>query len=302
MSLPFFFGIAFSVIIGLMPDSKPLMITALRSLPGPLLVLVALGLAKRLHPSRQDLIAAAGIGLLNFTAVNALLISGTFRTPGGLASVLANAWPLFVAIASIPVLRQRPTPRKWLAVVVMTVGLAIAAGSRMGTQESAVGALELLGSALALTVATLLTARLRLKTMGGVEFVMWQGVIGGAVAGVLSLTFEAPWTVPISTDLLAGTVILTLGGGVIAYVSLFHLTRSLDPLRASAVAAMAPIVGIAAGILLQGESANPTRMTGMLLAVGGGIATAWLPSRELTSSEGRPSEVGHSAGVETGAT
>lgn len=92
-------GACFVSIRAGLPDAPVLWFAAMRSLLGGV-VLVGLGFGqrRRLPHGWGEWVVIAGLGLANGTIVSATMFLGTVHLATGIASVLANAQPLLIAL------------------------------------------------------------------------------------------------------------------------------------------------------------------------------------------------------------
>jgi drug/metabolite transporter (DMT)-like permease len=207
---------------------------------------------------------------------------GEQRISSSLAAILIAALPLVVAFFALRFDHaERPTPARLvgmfvgLAGVMALVGIDI--GGRGATSLGAVVVLgaELLGAAAVLT-ATLgyaagpLIVKRHLKgcdPLGPVTAAM-------AIASIMLLPFgigDFPTEMP-QTDTLVAIVVLGLVCSAAAFLLFFRLIAEVGPSRATVITYVNPIVALALGVAVLGESVTAGAIAGLLLILAG----SWL--------------------------
>lgn len=191
-----------------------------------------------------------------------------------LADTLAfwMATPIFVAVASAIILKERPGRQRMAAVVVGFVGVILALGA--GLDSGWLPTLVALGGVACYTTYLLCTRALR-ATSAPVLAVYQMG--GALVFGLIMAPFA--WT-PVSW--LDGALLMLLGVvGVLAHLAVTH-SLALAPAPVVVPWQYAMILwGILFGWLVFNEVPEPLMLVGVAVIVGAGL---WLTRLELRAA------------------
>ncbi len=245
----------FVAIKAAIPFTPPLRFAAWRLLigGGTLLALLPLLGAPLLPPRRSWL----WLGILALSA-SSFAYGAMFVSPGftgaGIASVLGNTQPLIVMALAVPLLGERMTRAKGLALVLGIVGVLLIAMPALSSPDAFAfeGAALAFASAAGLAVGSIIVKVLAAK-QSVLTLAAWQLVLGSLPLFALSAVFEASaitrWT-PAFWGLLLflallGTAFLTaawyalLAGGEVGHLSLFFF--------------LVPVFGLVLAALFFGE-------------------------------------------------
>lgn len=238
------------------------------------LVLLPFALARCWHEYRalsgRDVLAAVVSGIF-MGAHFATWILSLELTSVVSSVVLVSFGPLFVAVASAIVLKERLTGRMLLGMVIaigggIVIGLADAGGASQGRSPLAGNALALAG-ALCLAPYLIIGRALRAK----LSLLAYVTLVYGAAAVVLLLLLMATGT-PIvfeTPSALVWIVLLALVPQLIGHTSFNWAVR-----RMPAAFATIPVLGEPVGtsimaVLLLGESIKPLTIAGAVIALAG---------------------------------
>ncbi|MGH3993010.1 MAG: DMT family transporter, partial [Pseudonocardiaceae bacterium] len=196
---------------------------------------------------------------------------GEQRISSSLAAILIAALPLVVAFFALRFDHaERPTPTRLVGMLVGLGGVVALVGIDIGGRGA-----ELLGAAAVLT-ATLgyaagpLIVKRHLANadpLGPVTAAM-------AIASIMLLPFgigDFPSEVP-AADTLASIAVLGLVCSALAFLVFFRLIAEVGPSRATVITYVNPIVALALGVAILGESVTAGAIAGLLLILAG----SWL--------------------------
>ncbi|MYW46312.1 EamA family transporter [Streptomyces sp. SID161] len=270
---PAAWGTTYAVTTELLPPGHPLFAALVRALPAGLL---GLALA-RVLPRGHWWWKTAVLGALNIGALFPLLFLAAERLPGGVAATLGATQPLLVAALAIPVLRDKPTARRWTWGVLGVAGVGLVVlGPR--ARLDAVGVLAGLGGTAAMAAGVVLTKRWgRPAGAGPLTLAAWQLTAGGLLLLPTALAVEGP---PHRIDAGAAGGYLWLGsmGGLIAYTLWFRGIADL-PVGASApLVLLSPLVATVIGTAM-GESLTLPQALGFVLALAAMLAAQVQPPK-----------------------
>jgi len=266
---PILWGSTFITFTETLPIDHPLTVGALRALPAGLM-LMALGTGL---PSRRALPMVTLIALANITIFLPMLFIGAALLPGGVASTLNAAQPLFAAVWAWPVLSRRPA--------LLQIGVALLGLAGVGVLVldpsaglNALGVLISLAGAACMGMGTVLIERA--GPLGSpLQLTAWQLTIGGMLLLPVALAVEGAPPAPDMTMAL-GALHLILPGTALSYLL---WVRGIGRLGADAafLHLLAPVVATALGAAWLGEWLSPLQWLGIamvLTATAGAMAHA----------------------------
>jgi drug/metabolite transporter (DMT)-like permease len=242
-----------------------------RSLVGGAILCAIAGLGGVARPTRAQWRGALLVGALFFVGCHGVMAYAQRSVPSGLAALVMATLPLWVPLLAW--LRgDRPSARTLTALVVGFAGVALliavsrglAPGDLTTDGLALLPVIALLGAALSWALGSVLSRTVALPAsltqaagmellLGGALLVV-LGLAGGEASGV-----DVP---AISLRSLLGLAWLTLGGSVVAFTIYGWLLRVVSPERVATYAYVNPIVAVALGAALLGETVTP----GMLAA------------------------------------
>ena len=251
-----------------------------------LLVLLRLqGGAMRI--ARADIGRFAAVTLLMIVAAYALLFWGATFVSTGLAAILDLAFmPTSLLVIGALLGEDRFTPWRAVGVAIGVVGLVMLFGPKAFAGVGAGGAMEVFGGG-AIVVSALIYALgsvLARPLLRRYSPMLVSGVTtfaGGAV-----LLGGALWLEPGARAAMAGRWglpawlgwgFLVLFGSLVAYTAFLVLVREWGAARAGAYAFVSPIIAVALGVAVFGETVSVMDACGMAVMLAG----AWLTLRPV---------------------
>jgi drug/metabolite transporter (DMT)-like permease len=213
-------------------------------------------------------LGAAAVGVLLLLGGNgAVMLAEDAHLPSGLAALLVAGVPLFV-VALRWLLRDRPTPRTLFGVGIGFLGLALLLlpGARPHGVSVLAAGLVVLGSFLWST-GSVLAGRVALPSDPLVVTVgeMLGGAVGLGIAGALKGEhLSAGAAGPKAWLALAYLVVF---GSVIAFTAYSWLLQTAPVSQAATYAYVNPVVAVALGAAVAGESITATSLVGGLVTL-----------------------------------
>jgi drug/metabolite transporter (DMT)-like permease len=210
------------------------------------------------------------LGITN-TALPFVLISWAEQhIDSAVASILNSSVPLFtMVIAHFALTDDRMTPRRVLGLLVGFAGVVVLTVRDMGGDVR----LNLLAQG-AMILAVLFYAgssvMARRNTKGLQPAVQALIPLLSAEAFITTGAFlvESPIQFPTLPMTWIALIWLGLIGSCLAYLFYFYLLHSIGPTRATMVTYTFPVVGVALGVLLLGETLDIYLVTGAVLILG----------------------------------
>lgn len=238
---------------------------AIRYVIAALLFWVLIARTGRRLPPRSTITRGVLLGAICQSGQTFLFASALTRIDAALAILLLYAYPAMITVAAVAIGRERLTPRRVVALLVASAGVALVLSGPRGGTGDLIGVMLALGAAAVYTV-TILTGHAILRATP--PFTLAALVATGAavtftVAGVAGggIRFDfTPWGwLPI--------IGLALCASVIATVSNYAGISRVGPTVASILGTMEIPLGVVFATLLLGERLFPLQVVGGLLVL-----------------------------------
>jgi drug/metabolite transporter (DMT)-like permease len=260
----------------------PLSLVFLRVCVG-LAILAAVVAASRTPLPRdlRTLAHLAVLGAVNIAVPFWLIGWAQQHIDSGLAGVLQSTAPFFtLVVAATFVHDERITRGRLAGIGLGSLGIlflsaeGVADLGTLGGPERLAGLLAVVGSSLCYAVGNTY-ARRNLRSAR--PLVLAVGQVGWSVilVGLLALLVDGGITVPAVPEAAFSVLWLGAVGTGFAYMVFFRLLTGWGPTRASVVAYLLPVVAVALGVVVLGETLDALFVAGGALIVGG----VWVVNR-----------------------
>ena len=209
-------------------------------------------------------------GLLNVTAWMVLMGLGLLWLRASEAALIAYTMPVWASLLAWPVLGERPTVLRTLALVMAFAGLAAIMGGN-GFEASLAklpGILMVLGGSICFALGTVLAKKLPIR-LPPLPAAAWQIGIGCVPIFITGLAIETSHVERITQLGWALLFYSTVIQFCVAYVAWF---AALARLKASvaAIGTMAvPVIGVIASALALGEPLGPVQIAALIFTLAG---------------------------------
>lgn len=255
-------GACFVAIGWALDDAPALWFAALRALfSGAALLLVAAIRGQRWRVDRKALPLLGGLAVFNVTIAFGAMFAAAEGVATGIASILANAQPLFIILPAWWMYRERPSGKSVLGLAIALFGLTLIVGADYGT-----GVLLALLAAVGITVGTLLTRRLDPHDL--LAPIGWHFIAGAGLLMIFAGVVEGPPAVRLTLRLAASLAFLSLVGTAWAFVVWFDESRRAPLVSVTAWVFLVPVFGLGFGLLL-GERLSGWQGLGVGLVLAG---------------------------------
>ncbi|MFN8111281.1 MAG: DMT family transporter [Thermoleophilia bacterium] len=247
----------------LVRDAAPVWAAALRLGAAGLIIIAVLWLrGGPLHPG-VGWGTVAWLGLTQTALFYGATFWGIAREGAGLAAVLANTDPLFVAVLSALLLGEHLRPRQWGGLAVGFVGVSIAVSDRgLWPPRPSLAAVAVVAGAFAWGLGTITAARGVRGTANPFALAGWQMLIG---AGMLGVAASGAGADVHPTARAAGLVlVLAVLGSAAPLVMFYSALRHAPAGTVSAWFFLVPIVGVASAWPLLGQTPTAALLVGMV--------------------------------------
>ena len=244
------------------------------------LVLLGFVAARRgLRVGRDQILAAATVGLLLIFGGNGFVVLAERTVPSGLTALIIASVPLWIVIFR-RVAGDRIHPSTFVGVAVGFAGVAFLVVPRgaSGAVDTA-GVLLLLVATVSWALGTFLSPRLRMPGNGLLSTGIQQGaggvvlLVAGAAMGELAHLEPSTW----STGSLLAMAYLVVFGSLVAFTAYSWLLQNAPVSLVATYAYVNPVVAVALGALILAEPATPSILVGAAIIV---AAVAFIVSRE----------------------
>jgi len=284
----FVWGSTFLAIRVSVLEIPPFLCAALRFTMAGALLYAWMRLTGTAAPKRQEWGSAALLGTVIFALDYGCVFWAEQRVPSGITAVVLATIPAFITLLEVAMLRtQRLTLRLGAALLVGMGGVAVLMNNSLALGEQPIdrkGALALLVAAFAWALGTIMSRKLALpgsKPMSAAAQMLAGGVqlfLVAAAAGEFS-RFHAR---AVSPQAWAALAYLIVAGSIVAFTAYIWLLHYFSPTKVGTYAYVNPVVAVAIGYLLGGESIGLRTLLGTLLVLVSvvGITTMKTAARE----------------------
>lgn len=210
-------------------------------------------------------------GLFNVTLWFYLSATAVSLAPSGHAGALAHTIPLWVFLIDTVVFRVRPTPAKWLGLLLGLSAIALLATRNFQATDASVwGVAAILAGSICWSIGANIMRRVSWGAPA-ITVLGWQALIGSIPLVFVALPYLDDLG-PIGLQSWIGAAYSTLIGVAFAFWLWFKILE-LVPVWVAAYSALAvPAVALTSGALLLGEPFGAVEITALVL-LAGGVAT-----------------------------
>ncbi len=264
-------GLNWPVTKFLIGELPPLTLRGLSGVVGALLLaLLAILRKQSLHVPRQIRPRLLLAAVLNVTLWMVVMGLALVYLPASEAALIAYTMPVWASLIAWPVLGERPTLLRMLALLMAFAGLAsIIGGNGIAASEAKLpGILLALTGSVGFAVGTVLSKRkpIHLPPLPGAAWQVGLGCLPVAIIGLLVETTHLEKVTTLGWWLLIYSV---LGQFCIAYVAWFAALARL-PASVAAIGTLAvPVIGIVTSALALHEPLGPGQSAALVLTLAG---------------------------------
>ena len=245
----------------------------MRALAGALGAAVAFAFAalrrERLRVPANQWGALVTSAMLNFTSLMVASTLGLLWLSASEAVIISYTLPLWAALIAWPVLGERPTLLRVLALGLGLAGVGVLMGAQPieATWSKLPGALLALSGAILFALGTVLSKRRPLK-LPSIASVAWQVTLGTAPLVVPAL-FEHPHWHTVPTQVWVLIAYLGVVPLAVAYVAWFRALRLLPASTAAMATLMVPLIGVVGAAVLLGEPLGARQLVALAMTLAG---------------------------------
>lgn len=269
------FGLSWPITKHAMQDATPLWFAAIRSLGAAGISSLALGLRGRLiWPAMRDWPTVIGVGVLQLAVFFALAHLAVALTSAGRTAILANVITPWLVPLSVLVLKEKVSPRRWVATAFGLGGVAALAGPwavDWTSLEAAMGNAMLLLAALSWTISIVIT-RLWPPRHSIAELLPWCFTVSALLLTPLAIWLEPAGGIGPGAYWEAAWIALVVAP--IGTWSVIEIGRRLPGAISSVALLLVPTAGVVAGAVWLHEPVGPDLIIGGLLIATGVVVAA----------------------------
>lgn len=253
----------------LLGELPPLTLRGVTGVLGAVL-LAALALVRgdglKVAPAIWPRLATAAI--LNVTGWMVLMGLALLWLPASEAALIAYTMPVWASLIAWPVLGERPTVLRTLALVMAFAGLASIMGGNgfAASAEKAPGIIMALCGAIGFAVGTVFSKKYPIH-LPPITAAAWQigiGCLPISIVGLMIETSHLDKVTPVGWWLLVYSTVVQF---CIAYVSWFAALSRL-PASVAAIGTMAvPVIGVVASAIALGEPLGPGQIASLIFTL-----------------------------------
>jgi drug/metabolite transporter (DMT)-like permease len=235
---------------------------------------IARGQSLRVNPEIWPRLVLAS--LLNVTSWMALMGLALLWLPASEAALIAYTMPVWASLMAWPILGERPTVLRTIALIMAFAGLAaIMGGNGFDASEAKLpGIIMALSGAIGFAFGTVLAKKLPIK-LPPITAAAWQiglGCFPVAVAGLLIETTHLEAVTPLGWWLVFyATVIQFCVGYVCWFAALARLPASVAAIGTMAV----PVIGVVASAVGLHEPLGPGQIAALFFTLAGVVLATW---------------------------
>lgn len=255
---PIFWGTTYVIATELLPANRPLLVAAIRALPIGLLMT----LAYRVFPKGIWWGRTLALGALNIGVFFALLFAAAYRLSGGVVATTGAIQPLLVILLSWALMGERPLPLTLVFALIGILGVGLLVLDPASHLDP-LGVAAAIGATLAMAGGVVLTKHWG-RPVPLMVFTGWQLTAGGLILAPLALLIEGG-VPPLTTTNVFGFVWLAIVNTGLSYALWFWGIEQLKAWQVSFLGLLSPVVAVAAGYLILGQTFSLVQMLGVVL-------------------------------------
>jgi probable blue pigment (indigoidine) exporter len=185
------------------------------------------------------------------------------------AVIIAYTLPIWASLLAWPILGEKPTPRRLLALVLGLAGVIVTVSGQPleASWEKLPGVLCAFAGSVMFALGIVISKRQPLA-MPPVAGVAWQVGIGSAPA-ILPAIFEHPHWSAVTPAGWGCMLYMSTMPIVIAYIAWFRALKLLPASTAAIATLMVPVIGVFSAALLLGEPLGLRELAGLGLTLSG---------------------------------
>jgi len=207
-------------------------------------------LSLRLNKDQIKLILFMGV--IGYSMTSILLFIAYNYIDVGIAGMILHTYPLMVMVLSIVIYKEKFKLKKFLYLMVTTIGVFIMLDVKVGSINT-IGVVLVLLSALCYAIYVLGASNDKVKNINSYVMTFYISVISaivGSATGIVTNSFNNP----INFYGIISILLIAFISTVVALMAFIKGVKLIGPTNAAIFSALEPIVSLVLGVIVLGES------------------------------------------------
>lgn len=223
----------------------------------PVLLLVLLARKVDLRVTKKQLMDLTAVSLLFSVTTTELLYEAYNYTGVGLSTTLHFLYPMFTVLLAWMFYRQKPDKVQITALVLATLGVALATGNSGGF--ALIGIILAVSSAVTYGAYLLGQEKTTIRDMDSMKAMFYMCMVNAAAVFVLD-RFIGGIVYNLDGLTMFYTFIVSVANSAFAYVLLIVAIRKIGAANTAIFSMLEPVSGVVAGLVFLHESAPPMKI------------------------------------------
>lgn len=257
----FYIAIA-SIAFGIMPilaklaykgGANPINTLALRFTFASIILFIYIKTKKlSLRVSKEQIKLILFMGVIGYSMTSILLFIAYNYIDVGIAGMILHTYPLMVMILSIIIYKEKFKLKKFLYLMVTTIGVFIMLDIKVGSINT-IGVVLVLLSALCYAIYVLGASNDKVKNIDSYVMTFYISIISaivGSSTGIVTNSFNNP----INFYGIISILLIAFISTVVALMAFLKGVKLIGPTNSAIFSALEPIVSLVLGVIILGES------------------------------------------------
>lgn len=257
----FYIAIA-SIAFGIMPilaklaykgGANPINTLALRFTFASIILFIYIKTKKlSLRVSKEQIKLILFMGVIGYSMTSILLFIAYNYIDVGIAGMILHTYPLMVMILSIIIYKEKFKIKKFLYLMVTTIGVFIMLDIKVGSINT-IGVVLVLLSALCYAIYVLGASNDKVKNIDSYVMTFYISIISaivGSTTGIVTNSFNNP----INFYGIISILLIAFISTVVALMAFLKGVKLIGPTNSAIFSALEPIVSLVLGVIILGES------------------------------------------------
>ncbi len=257
----FYIAIA-SIAFGIMPilaklaykgGANPINTLALRFTFASIILFIYIKTKKlSLRVSKEQIKLILFMGVIGYSMTSILLFIAYNYIDVGIAGMILHTYPLMVMILSIIIYKEKFKLKKFLYLMVTTIGVFIMLDIKVGSINT-IGVVLVLLSALCYAIYVLGASNDKVKNIDSYVMTFYISIISaivGSTTGIVTNSFNNP----INFYGIISILLIAFISTVVALMAFLKGVKLIGPTNSAIFSALEPIVSLVLGVIILGES------------------------------------------------
>ncbi len=205
-----------------------------------------------LRVSKEQIKLILFMGVIGYSMTSILLFTSYNYIDVGIAGMILHTYPLMVMILSIIIYKEKFKLKKFLYLMVTTIGVFIMLDIKVGSINT-IGVVLVLLSALCYAIYVLGASKDKVKNIDSYVMTFYISIISaivGSTTGIVTNSFNNP----INFYGIISILLIAFISTVVALMAFLKGVKLIGPTNSAIFSALEPIVSLVLGVIILGES------------------------------------------------